>query len=79
MSNPRNVAMFIREARELLGEAGLYLTDSEIEKTLVADDSGSLEDLRRELIMKRDARALATLIYNIYKEKRYRSNDEIDL
>jgi hypothetical protein len=61
----------VKEARELLGKAGQDMTEEEIEDLIINLDviaKHSLEMARKKLHIKRDARELAELIYDVYHE-----------
>ena len=70
----------VMEAREILGSDALHLTDKEIEEIIATLDllaKNSLEKAKIEIQMKKDAKDLAELIYDIYQEKRRNSDQKM--
>lgn len=63
----------ISEAREILGEVAVGMTDEDIEETINTLDllaKDALKLAREELARKKDAKAMAHLIYDIYQDKK---------
>ncbi len=61
----------IKEARKILGITAENMTDEEIESTVVTLDLLAIQALKlskEELLRKRDAKKLAELTYDIYKD-----------
>lgn len=63
----------VDEAREVLGSVANTMSDKDIKEVINTLDlmaKDSLEEARKRLEMKRDARDLANLIYDIYQDKK---------
>lgn len=63
----------VEEAREILGDVASRMSDEELTETIKTLDllaKDALEQARREVQMKADARDLAELIYDIYQDKK---------
>jgi len=63
----------VKEAREILGKDADSMTDEEILNVINTLDllaKDALEQAKRKIRMKKDAKALAELTYDIYKEKK---------
>ena len=63
----------VREARRILGKDADGMTDAEITEvvstlTMLARDT--LETARLKMLRKRDAKRLAELIYDVYKDEK---------
>jgi hypothetical protein len=68
----------VEEARKILGSDAANMTDDEIIEVISTLDimaKGALETARMKLRMKHDARELATLIYDIYQDKKRLENN----
>lgn len=71
--------MSVKEARKILGKTAENMTDVEIESVVETLDLLAVEALKHgkeELLRKRDAKKLAELTYDIYKEQKVRQNDK---
>ena len=69
----------VEEARKILGGVAENMTDEEIESVVETLDLLAIEALKysnEELLRKRDAKQLAELTYDIYKEQKTRQNDK---
>lgn len=67
----------VTEARKILGKDADTMTDTEIEEiidtlTLMARDT--VEKIKHKILLKRDAKMLAELVYDIYTDKK--ANDD---
>ncbi|HKU18882.1 MAG TPA: hypothetical protein VJP80_06450 [Candidatus Saccharimonadales bacterium] len=63
----------IKEARKLLGADASGMSDEEILdviETLHSLAKGAIEDAKVSLRRKKDAKALANVIYDVYKDKK---------
>lgn len=63
----------VAEARKILGKDANTMTDAEIEEvistlTLMARDT--IETIKHKILRKRDAKRLAELIYDMYKDQK---------
>jgi hypothetical protein len=73
-----NLIVSVKEARKILGSDAANMTDDEIIEVISTLDimaKGALETARTKLRMKQDARELATLIYDIYQDKKRIENN----
>jgi hypothetical protein len=73
-----NLIVSVKEARKILGSDAANMTDDEIIEVISTLDimaKGALETARTKLRMKQDARELATLIYDIYQDKKRMENN----
>lgn len=73
-----NPIISIKEARKLLGKDAVCMTDAQIEDVISTLDllaKDSLEQARRRLRIKRDATAMAELIYDVYQDKKKSPKD----
>jgi hypothetical protein len=73
-----NLIVSVKEARKILGSDAANMTDDEIIEVISTLDimaKGALETARTKLRMKQDARELATLIYDIYQDKKRLENN----
>lgn len=71
--NKDELIVSVDEARKILGTDAEGLTDEEIITVISTLDilaKDALETVRTKLRMKKDAKALAELIYDIYQEKK---------
>lgn len=62
----------VKEARKLLGSDANGMSDEEVEQivgTLHSLAKAALDDARTKLRMKKDAKDLANLVYDIYQDK----------
>ena len=62
----------IKEARKILGKDAIGMADDEIANVIETLDilaKDALQKAREKLRIKKDARELAQLIYDIYKDK----------
>lgn len=74
MSKP---VISVQEARKILGKVSDRMSDEELLTTIDTLDllaKDALEHARREVQMKADAKDLANLIYDIYKDKKSKAN-----
>lgn len=65
--------MSVAEARKILGDDADTMTDDEISEVIASMSIiavHALEKARHEILVKRDARRLAELVYDIYLEKK---------
>ncbi len=72
-----NPIVSIKEAREILGANATGMSDDEILEVITTLDllaKDALEQARTRLRMKRDAKDLANLVYDIYQDKEKGSN-----
>lgn len=63
----------VKEARKILGKDADDMTNLEIENVIETLDllaKDSLQVSKEKLLMKRDARRMAELIYDIYQDKK---------
>lgn len=63
----------VKEARKILGSDTAEMNDEEIEQVVVTLHSlakSALDDAKTKLRMKKDAKDLANLIYDIYQDKK---------
>ena len=63
----------VKEARKILGSDAVEMSDEEIEQvvaTLHSLAKSALDDAKTKLRMKKDAKDLANLIYDIYQDKK---------
>ncbi len=68
-----NSIVSIEEARNILGDVAISMSDQEISEVVETLDllaKDSLETARRKLQIKKDAKNMANLIYDIYQEKK---------
>lgn len=68
----------VKEARKLLGSDANGMSDEEVEQiigTLHSLAKAALDDARTKLRMKKDAKDLANLIYDIYQDKKKLPDD----
>ncbi len=68
----------VEEARNILGDDALSMSDEEIIEVISTLDilaKDALDTARTNLRMKRDARDLANLIYDIYQDKKRLENN----
>lgn len=66
----------VKEARKILGDSAVGMSDNEISEVIITLDLmavDALEKAKHRLAVKKDARAMAELIYDIYQDKK-RSN-----
>jgi hypothetical protein len=73
-----NLIVSVEEARKILGSEAVCMTDDEIIEvvsTLNIMAKGALETARSKLRMKKDAKEFATLIYDIYQDKKRLENN----
>jgi hypothetical protein len=71
--NIQNAVISIQEARTILGADARDMTDTEIEYLIEALDimaKDALKLAKDELHRKRDAKQMAELIYDVYKDKK---------
>lgn len=69
----------IKEARKILGKPAENMTDEEIESTVETLDLLAIDALKlskEELLRKRDAKKLAELTYDIYQEKKLKTENK---
>jgi len=67
----KNPIISVKEARKILGKDADGMSDEQIEETIQTLDTlagHALELAKQELSRKRDAKALAELTYDIYKD-----------
>lgn len=65
----------IERARKILGKNAENMTDREIEELIETLDllaKDALQEAKRRIVMKKDAKALAELTYDIYKDSKPR-------
>lgn len=65
----------VKEARKILGEDAEDMTDREISeaiKTLDLLAKDALQEAKRKIRMKKDAKEMAELVYDIYKDRKNR-------
>lgn len=70
--NKNEPILSVQEARKLLGDGAETLTDDQIQEMINTLDlmaKDTLEQVRRKVLMKRDAKDLANIIYDCYKDK----------
>lgn len=70
---PERPIISTKEARKILGSATEGMSDEDVAQvvqTLHSLAKGAIEEAKRKLHMKKDAQALAELVYDIYKEKK---------
>jgi hypothetical protein len=68
-----NLIVSLEEARKILGADAVNMTDEEIIEVVSTLDilaKDALQTARTKLRMKNDAKELATLIYDIYQDKK---------
>jgi len=66
----------VKEARKILGKDADGMSDSEIEETLITLNllaKDALKLSKEKLLMKRDAKRMAELVYDIYQDKKSRN------
>lgn len=64
----------VSEARKILGKDAEGMSDAEIADVIGTLDllaKDALETARQRILMKRDARDLANLIYDVYQEEKH--------
>ena len=67
----------VKEAREILGKDADSMTDAEILNVINTLDllaKDDLEQAKRKIRMKKDAKALAELTYDIYKDSKKKNS-----
>jgi len=72
----------IKEAREILGKDAAGMTDDEIEFVIETLDLMAVDALKlskEELIRKRDAKQLADLTYDLYRESQNTTDSQATL
>lgn len=66
----------VNEARKILGKDAVGMTDDEIANVIETLDilaKDALQEAQRKIRMKKDVKALAELIYDIYQDKKEQS------
>ncbi len=69
----KNLIVSVKEARNILGEDAIGMTDDEIINVIETLDilaSDALDTARHRLRIQKDAKGLANLIYDIYQDKK---------
>lgn len=69
----------VAEARDILGKDAEGMTDEQIQDVIITLDlmaKDALESARKALRMKRDTKAMAELIYDIYQDRRRADNNQ---
>lgn len=69
----KKLIISVEEAREILGEEADDMTNQEIEeivKTLSMIAKDAVNVSKEKLLMKRDAKRMAELVYDIYQDKK---------